>query len=401
MIERIIETVPEEWRSAAELATAPLAWIPGLQHALMDFFVEPSAPWAVAAKYVFLAFPALLAVVAIWCTQLALYTLPVRGGRARFVSLLLLAWWDAGRAVWMYWVGIARFAGVAAGWALGLAHLLVRLAAALATTVVAAPSAMRRRATPPSLAVIMLALWCVLEAAVFTLTVRPTMTKVLADIAGVDETSRLIGPAIFLALVVLVMGSFACVQALADAARRREMGLVSRLVIIELFVMFFEVMFLYRQLVLAMVPEAADPIGIRTRLGLTLAMAASAWIGVRGLAWLLFGRHGVGPVLAFISVPSGATAGAESPHHRTSPAWWRPSVDEFERDIEWLHAKSEQVLEFLALPALQLLAAALNFAMILAVARPVFSLPFSGLREVTEQRDLEAAAQLAPRKLSL
>jgi hypothetical protein len=38
--------------------------------------------------------------------------------------------------------------------------------------------------------------------------------------------------------------------------------------------------------------------------------------------------------------------------------------------------------------------------MILVAARPVFNLPFAGLRDVTGQRDLEAT-DLAPRKLSL
>ena len=63
---------------------------------------------SMAQKEGFLLFPVLLALAGIWCTQLSIYTLPFRASRTRFGSLLLLAWWDAGRVVWMYWVGIVR-----------------------------------------------------------------------------------------------------------------------------------------------------------------------------------------------------------------------------------------------------------------------------------------------------
>ncbi len=119
MLDSLIDTLPEAWHDLAELAAVPIAWIPRLQHALISFFLESASPWAAAAKCVFLLFPVLLAVAGIWCTQLSIYTLPFRASRTRFGSLMLLAWWDAGRVVWMYWVGIVRLSGVAVGWALG------------------------------------------------------------------------------------------------------------------------------------------------------------------------------------------------------------------------------------------------------------------------------------------
>ena len=92
MIDRIIARLPEAWRGAAELLAAPIAWVPVLQQTLTSFFLESPSSWIAATKYVFLLFPALLGVVAIWCTGLAVYTLPFRSGRTRFVSLILLAW---------------------------------------------------------------------------------------------------------------------------------------------------------------------------------------------------------------------------------------------------------------------------------------------------------------------
>jgi hypothetical protein len=74
------------------------------------------------------------------------------------------------------------------------------------------------------------------------------------------------------------------------------------------------------------------------------------------------------------------------------------AIDDFKREIGWLHERSEEVLEYLALPVLHLLAAALNFTMILLLARPAFHLPFRALREVTDARDALTALHLAPRK---
>src|SRR5882762_6323728 len=63
MIDRIIGKLPEAWRGLAELAAAPIAWVPVLQQTLMSFFFEPQPGWMAAMKYVFLLFPALLRVV--------------------------------------------------------------------------------------------------------------------------------------------------------------------------------------------------------------------------------------------------------------------------------------------------------------------------------------------------
>jgi len=109
----LIHGIPEPWRQLTDVLIAPLAWIPPMQQRLWDFFVAPGPLWLVAAKYLFLAFPALLAVGAVWCTQLSLYTLPFRSGRVQFIPTMMLTWWDGVRAVWLYWAGMFRFVGVA------------------------------------------------------------------------------------------------------------------------------------------------------------------------------------------------------------------------------------------------------------------------------------------------
>src|SRR3989442_11605737 len=54
----------------------------------------------------------------------------------------------------------------------------------------------------------------------------------------------------------------------------------------------------------------------------------------------------------------------------------------------------------LTLPFLHVIAAALNFAMILVTSRPFFSIPFKSLKEVLETRETLAAMHLQPKKRS-
>ena len=55
----LFQRIPEPWRQLADLLIAPLAWIPRMQHTLWDFFFAPARGGSIAAKYLFLVFPAL------------------------------------------------------------------------------------------------------------------------------------------------------------------------------------------------------------------------------------------------------------------------------------------------------------------------------------------------------
>ncbi|MGH7277601.1 MAG: hypothetical protein ACREJG_02845 [Candidatus Rokuibacteriota bacterium] len=410
MLEQIVSRVPERWRELVELLVAPIVWIPRMQQALIDFFVESPSGWIAVGKFAFLLLPLLLAVCAIWCTQLSLYTLPFRSGRVRFIATLLLTWWDAARAVWLFWVGVVRLAGVLCGWAITIITMALKLAFDGLRQAVLVPFTVTGRMTEnyfrpgvPWIAFLMLLFWCALEAAIFTYTLFPTVTEVLLDITGAEETARFAGPFLYLFLLVLIMGSFACVQAFVEAVKKRELKFIVQIVLIELFVMFFEVMFLYRELIDAITPWIYQQTGGRVEMGIvfTLSLATFGWVGIRGMTWFLFGQFGTPPLLAFISRQPMAEA---EDHHvattvATSPgAWWRAPLEDFKREIGWLHERSDELVEYLALPVLHLLAAGLNFGMVLFTGRPVFSLPFKGVKEVMDTRDLLASMQLQARK---
>src|SRR5262249_50646013 len=127
MIDRIIGKLPEAWRGPAELVAAPIAWVPVLHQTLMSFFFDRRPGWLAVLKSCFVLSRVLVGVVAVGSPALSIYTFPFRRSRTRFVSLILLAWWDAALAVWLYWVGMVRVAGVIVGWILGIARLGLRL----------------------------------------------------------------------------------------------------------------------------------------------------------------------------------------------------------------------------------------------------------------------------------
>jgi hypothetical protein len=400
-MEEMINSLPQQWQDIIGLLLEPIVWIQRTQYVLMDFFLRSPSMWAAAAKYVLLLLPALLGLAALWCTQLSIYTLPFRNGRVHFVSAMLLAWWDAARATWLYWTGLVRCVGVAGGWIVVFAGFLVRLAIEAVRQVAMMPFAMRGRMAPhyfqpgvPWMAFVVLLVWCVLEATVFTHVLFPTVSDVLSRMAETPEPARLTGPVMFVFLLMLVMGSFACVQALLDAVRTRQLRYIGQMIAVEVFVAFFEVMFLYREIVAVLVPTFAEQ-----RAG-TIVVATCGWLGVRAMTWFLFGQYGTAPLMAFMSrrpLTSPETV-AYTGAGPVSSAWWEGPLRDFRRETEWLHAASDRLLEYLALPALHVAAAAVNFAMILVVSRTVFNLPFKGLDEIPESRSILSGLHLQPRK---
>ena len=389
MLEHIIGRAPEGWRELAAAFLAPVLWIPRLQRILIDFFLDSSLGWTATAKYALLALPTLVVLVAVWSTQLSLYTLPFRARRIEFMSTLVIIWWDALRAVLMYFAGVIRAVIVLVGWVMTVASFAVALVFAAARHLVGLPASATARMTGsyfrpgmPWVALTLLVLWCGLEATVFTYTLLPTLSETLGDFVGVDQLPRPTRTLLWLSLFVLITGSFVCIQVLLDAIKKRQFALIGLIVLVELFVMFFEVAFLYRELVEALTPWLVQESGDTVRPGfwLTLSMARFGWMATRGMGWFLFGQYGTPPLLAVIS------------RQAMTPAKGRPAMaipravsgHGLLRNVKgdaWLHQRGEELLAYLGVPVLNLVAAALNFAMVLVSAEPLFGVPFQGLEE--------------------
>lgn len=411
MNEQISQMVPDPWQSLFHLLTIPLSWIPDMQQALIGFVLSPTTGWLAGIYYLLLLFPALLWIGAVWCTHLTLYTLPFRSGRIELLKTLLLAWWDMAFCIWMYWVGLARFVMVVFGWFFTLGRLALKLFAETMKQLIILPFKMTGQMTQsyfqpgvPWIAFLLLIFWCLLEATIFTYTLMPTITEVMAGITG-SEASVMTGTILYLFLSLLIMGSFACIQVLADAIKNHEYRYLVQMLLVEVFVMVFEVMFLYRELVDAITPWIAQQTGEQFRLGIgfTLSLATFSWVGVRGMTWFLFGQYGTPPLLSFISRRPmyQETAAGETNHlPATAPVvWWRAPLDDFKREVGWLHDKASELMEYLMLPVLHVVAAFLNFAMILVTGKPVFAIPFKSLKEVVEARELLPAIRWETKKV--
>ncbi len=408
-MEQMANLATDQWQEIFKILLVPIKWIIPLQKALIDFFVHSSSAWGAIGKYLFLFFPLLLLLGALWCTQLSLYTVPFRSKRINFITTLLLAWWDGARAVWLFWVGLFRLVVVVLGWIFSVARLAVKFIVVALKHILLAPFAMTGRMTKsffrpgvPWIAFLILIFWCMLEAGIFSFVLFPTISEVLMDIVGTDEVSGLTSPLLYVFLLIIIMGSFAALQALNDAVRTRKVKSIIQMVIIELIVMGFEVMFLYRELVDAITPWIVQQTGMRVGMFFTLTVSSFGWIAIRGMTWFLFAQYGTPPLLALISrQPVEQAGGAQreaAPDIREVSRWWQQPLQDFKNEIDWLHRKFNELLEFLTLPVLQVLAVILNFCTILLTSKPVFNLPFKELKDVMDTREILVARGLAPKR---
>jgi hypothetical protein len=387
MFDSIIATMPEQWQLVFQLMTVLVAWIPDAQAAIFDF--AWGAGSGTVLRRLLLLLPALLLIVAVWCTMLALYTVPFRSDRREFLIALVMLWWETGRSIWLFWVGIARFLWMLVGWTWGLLRLAVELVFKSLRLVINTPFAFmdwlgRKYFKPgvPWLAFLLTIGWSALEALIFTYTLLPTVSEVFYDLAGL-QSRQLMAPILFIFLFVVISGSFASIQVLAEAWERRRIKPIIQMLFVEFFVMFFEVVFLYRELIDAITPWIAANTGFQMGFGSTLAIASFGWIGIRAMTWLLFGRYGTPALLAVLARDTLAVQSmvTERPMAPTSD-WWRGPIDALKSQNEWFRAQSRELLELLSLPVLQLLAQAVNCATTVIAARPAFRLPFTSLNHV-------------------
>jgi hypothetical protein len=391
MFESIIQLFPVEWHGALTVLSAPLRWIPEWQSTMVNLLWSFNAASIILAC-ILLVMPVMLLISGTWCTMVSLYTLPFRSGRGHFLTALLMAWWDAGRCTWLYWTGMVRVIVAFVGWIIGsirFALLLVRnvLLGVLRSPLTLLDWTSRRYFKPgvPWIAFLVLLLWSGVEATVFAFTLHPTLNEVFAGLTGFEPNPRVMAPLLWVFLFILIAGSFACVQVLTEAIGKRQVGAIIQMVVVESAVMFFEVIFLYRELIDAITPWIAQQSGGQVQLGIgaTLALASFGWLGVRGMSWFLFGRFGTPALLAILSRQTigqdDIVFTAVSP---VEPELWRAPVEALKAEITWFQVEAKRMFELLSLPVLQLLAAALNFAVIVVQSRPMFVLPFRTLDDM-------------------
>ena len=239
-------------------------------------------------------------------------------------------------------------------------------------------------AVPVPATSLILMIWSCVEATIFTFTLTPTLKEVFDSLTGTEVDPRLMRPLLWIFLFMLVAGSFACVHVMTEAIKERKIGNIVSMVIVETAVMFFEVMFLYRELIDAITPWIAQQSGGTVQLGIgaTIGLASFGWMGVRGMSWFLFGRFGTPALIAILSRENMEKGNAPAVKQHEAPELWRAPIEALKAETNWFHEEARRMFELLSLPVLQPFAAALNFAVVMVQSRPMFRLPFNSLDDV-------------------
>src|SRR5438046_6683567 len=284
---------------------AGLAWIVPFQSRIFGFVLQGESFWSLAGMSVLLLLFAAGFIAWISGTTVSLSTLRFRLGRSvTLLQSVALSWWDALRMVCVYWAGLVRFLIVLVGWVWGLIKLSGRIIVGTLKGAITSPLAMldatSRRPGVPWPAFFMLVFWSMIEATIFTFTLKPTASELLGELTGYEVNGFAFVVLLWLFLWVLVAGSFACIQVLNEAIKGKKYGKIISRVAFEIAVAMFEVLFLYRELVDAMTPWLAQQ-GVQLTAIETIGLAVFAWVGARGMTRLLFGRFGAPAVVGLHS----------------------------------------------------------------------------------------------------
>ena len=392
MFESFADLFPANWRPAILVLTAPFRWLATWQGFMMRWTFGHDQTIGFVAGEILLIIPILLIFAGTWSSAASLYTVPFRSGRGRFLTLLLMTWWDAGRCILFFYTGMIRVLVAFVGWIIGSVRFGLRMLKSLIIGLVRSPITLIQNSSRayfeaggmPWVAFLILLLWSAVEATIFTFTLTPTLKEVFDSLTGTEVNPRIMQPMLWLFLFMLVAGSFACVHVMNEAIKGRKVGNIISMVIVESAVMFFEVMFLYRELIDAITPWIAQQSGGTVQLGMgaTIALASFGWMGVRGMSWFLFGRFGTPALIAILSRENMEGGKATSVKHHEAPELWRAPIEALKAETKWFHEEARRMFELLSLPVLQLFAAALNFAVVTVQSRPMFQLPFKSLDDV-------------------
>jgi len=386
-----VATQTQQWTGLlsqlVDWAWAGLSWIVAWQAKLFGFVLRGDSFWSLAGTAVLLLIPAAVLVAGVWGTMVSLYTLPFRLGRAgSLLHALLMAWWDALRMVWLYWAGLARFLVHLVGWVWGLIKLTVQLVWGTLKGAITSPLAVldatSRRPGVPWPAFFLLLVWSAVEATIFTFTLRPTMSELLADLTGYEVNAVALILLLWVFLAIIVAGSFACIQVLNDAIKAKQTGNIVFMIVVEMAVAMFEVLFLYREMVDAMTPWLAQQ-GVTLGVVGTLGLAFFAWLGVRGMTWFLFGRFGAPALIGLLGRQAfGSEHGAVPSAVAGAGDFWRGPISALKAEREWFKKEAREMFELISLPVLQLVAAGLNFGVVIVAGRAHFQLPFRSIEDV-------------------
>ena len=367
------------------------------QEAFINFAWGATDPtWLMMTKRLFLLLPVCAIILGCWGTIACLPTVVVRQKRVEFLTLLLVTWWDVGKAIAYFWGGIAKFALSFLASLAGLVKILFFAVLSILQELIFAPFRLVFGATRNLVssqvawvAVYLTVFWCLIEALIFSYVTTPLVMDVFSNITGENLNPYFIRVPLFIFLLFVVMGSYAVLSTLVNSVKSKNVASILGIGAIEAVVLFVEVMFLYREFVDALVPWFAQ-YSENFELGVTgtLAIATFVWFGIRSLSWFLFASHGT-PVLMQIIQGKGAEVFAKSEMPKTRLSAISPEfVNKIKEESVWFATKGEELLAAAIMPPLQVVACGINFCTLFLAGNHLFELPFTNMEAITNTRSL-------------
>ncbi len=385
--------------SLVKLAFSILLFPTFFQEAFLVFAWGSEDPfWIMMGKRVFLLLPVGAIILGCWLTVACSLSVIIRPDRQEYVKSIFLTWWDLGKAIASFWGGVFKFVFTLGTALVGLVKVAVLGIWSLIQEFVLMPFRLlanmgRNVATSPIpwIAVVLTLFWCLIEAVIFTYVTTPLVVDTFSNITGDNLTETMIRIPLFIFLLFVILGSYAVLSTFVNSLEKKEVTTIIGVGVIEVVVLFVEVMFLYREFVDALVPWFAQ-YSQTFELGIvgTLAISTFVWFGIRSISWFLFAAHGT-PIIMTVIQGKGVNLVQE----RTAPAaTYKPVSQDFmaalKKDKEWITQAGDELLATFVLPPLQVVAGAINFCMLLVSGQHLFKLPFETMA------DLSAATSSGP-----
>ncbi len=358
--------------------------------------------WMMIGKRLFLLLPIAAIILACWVTVASLLSVIVRQNRRDFVTLLFITWWDLGKAILYFWGGIFEFIlNLVAALLLSIKVVVLGLWALL-QEIISMPFRLLRQGVHtvvhsqlPWIAFFLTLFWGLIEATIFTYVTTPLVVDTFSNITGETLTEGFVRIPLFVFLFIVVLGSYAVLSNLVEAFKSKSISNILGIIAIEIVVLFVEVVFLYREFVDSLVPWFAQ-YSQNFELGVfgTLAIATFVWFGVRSLSWFLFAAYGTPMVMSIIrgnglQISKNNAPAAPAPHVLGATGFF----EKLKAEVDWFQSKGEDLLGSFILPPLNVVAAAVNFCMVLINSEHLFELPIRKWQSITRSKP---AAERAP-----
>ncbi len=341
-------------------------------------------------KRLFILLPVLAIILGCWVTIACVLTVLIRNQRQQFIMSLFVTWWDLGKSIVSFWGGIFKFVFTFLVALIGLVKIIILGIWVIVQEIIFMPFRLVFnvgrsvvRSTVPWIAVFLTFFWCLIEAIIFTYVTTPLVVDTFSNITGEQLSAQFVRIPLFIFLLFIVLGSYAVLSTMVDVVKNKNVSAILGIGVIELVVLFVEVVFLYREFVDSLVPWFAQ-YSENFELGIfwTLAISVFAWFGIRSLSWFLFASHGTPTIMSIIQGKGITIVGQNNMAKGHVLSLSHEFMNKIKTDAKWIQEKSEELLASIMLPPLQVVAASINFLTLLITSKHLFEVPFNKMDDI-------------------